>query len=219
MSAQTQMAQKTSVLFGKTGPAIYHSHHDIIRFWERAVKRAAIPVRLTQGFNPRPRIIFPHALGVGIASNCEEVELELADAMPIPDILERLRHAAGDTLEILEARNLPPVKKSRQLVSSTYAVGGWPTAAATALIAAADDILAMAEIPVERGAPGNKRRLDARPFLAELAYDNAANLLRMKLRHSQAGGGRPDEIVKLVAGRLGLDWRDHAIQKNAMVLE
>ena len=216
MMDHSLLTQKTAVSFAKTGPAIYHSHHDMIRFWERAVKRARLPMRLTQGFNPRPRMIFPHALGVGIASRHEEVELELCATVGTDDLTDRLVRVCGDTLEILGVRNLPPVKKSRQLVASSYRITGWPEAAAGELERVAGEIVAMPEIIVERGAPGDKRSLDIRPFLKALGAEGPALLL--ELSHSQAGSGRPDEITKLAAGKLDVDWRDLFVEKTSMQL-
>ncbi len=219
MMQHSQMLQKTAVVFSKTGPAIYHSHHDMIRFWERAVKRAGLPMRLTQGFNPRPRIIFPHALGLGIASRHEEVELELHARIDLRVLLEGIKHAAGDTLGIRDAFNMPPVKKSRQLVASSYAITGWAASSLPQLAGAATAILALPEIVVERGAPGNRRSLDIRPFIAGLTYDDAGKALCLDLSHSNAGSARPDEVGKLAASMLGDDPSGLAIEKTAMRLE
>ncbi len=215
------MSQKSAVIYSKTGPAVYHSHHDMIRFWERAVKRAALPVRMTRGFNPRPRIIFPHALGLGISSLHEEVELEFHTGIARRELLERLRNAAGDTLEIRDAVNLPPVKKSRQIVASDYSVTGWSASARKTLPDAAAAILAMTEIIVERGAPDSRRTMDIRPYLRELRCEDApdAGALHLGLAHTQAGSARPDEIARLAAGLTGSDWHDLAIEKTFMRLE
>ncbi len=219
MHDHTQLCQKTAIRFRKTGPAIYHSHHDMMRFWERALKRAGMPLRLTQGFNPHPRIVFPHALGLGIASLHEEIELELHSALPVQEILARVRQAVGDTLQAEDAFNLPASKKGRQLVSSTYAILNWPAAAYSPLAESVAAILALPEIPVERGTPGKVRALDIRPYLADLQWDGGAGCLRLELRHTPAGSARPDEIVRLAAGRAGVDPFTLAIVKTAMRLE
>lgn len=218
MTDPTKMLQKTAVIYAKTGPAIYHSHHDMIRFWERAVKRAGLPVRLTQGFNPRPRIIFPHALGLGISSRHEEVELELFQPMAVEELLSRLRAAAGDTLEIRDAVNLPAVKKSRQMHTSEYSISGWPEPSRAGLPAALRDILAMDAIRVERGAPGNRREMDIRPYLRRLEFEPDDGTLRLVLVHTLTGSARPDEVGKLAAEATGADYRDLVIEKTAMRL-
>lgn len=218
MTDPTLMLQKTAVIYAKTGPAVYHSHHDMIRFWERAVKRADLPVRLTQGFNPRPRIIFPHALGLGIVSRHEEVELELYRPVGAEELLARLRNAAGDTLDILDAIDLPPVKKSRQMHTSEYSISGWPAEARPGLADAVRGILAMDAIQVERGAPGNRRSMDIRPFLRRLEYVVDDGALRLCLIHTLTGSARPDEVAKLAAQATGTDYHDLIIEKTAMHL-
>ncbi len=219
MNQHSELVQKSAVRFAKTGPAIYHSHHDLIRFWERAVKRAGLPMRLTQGFNPRPRIVFPHALGLGIASRCEEVELELCSRLDNAELAERLIRASAGALEILSVHTLPPGKKSRQLTASSYTIAGWPEELLARLPDIAAEILALTEIPVERGAPGEKRSLDIRPYLKRLLFDPVGRCLVLELIHTQTGSARPDEVAKLAAARAGADWHDLRLEKTGMTLE
>ena len=75
--------QKVEIRFEKSEAVRFISHHDVMRAFQRAVRRADLPVRLTQGFNPRPRIIFPAALELGIASLDEAAELELTQCLPL----------------------------------------------------------------------------------------------------------------------------------------
>lgn len=212
------LVQKTTVVFTKTGPAIYHSHHDMIRFWERAVRRANLPMRMTQGFNPHPRIVFPHALGLGISSLHEEVELEMHRRMDTRDIVDALTAACGDTLKIEGAKNLPPVKKSRQLLESSYRISGW-TAPMADLAGAVGGLLAATEIVIERGPPKEKRRLDIRPYIKELRLDESNAALVLVLSHTSGGSGRPDEIARLAAAGVGCGVHDLSIEKIGMKLE
>jgi radical SAM-linked protein len=219
MKNTSLMLQKTAVRFAKTGPAVYHSHHDMIRFWERAVKRAGLPVRFTQGFNPHLRLVFPHALGLGIASRREEVELELYESVPLPEVVERVRSAAGDTLDILDAVELPPVKKSRLLSESSYRITGWTDSAPPLLEKACADLLARPEVVVERGAPDKRRTMDIRPYLLSVEFASADSAVLARLRHTLEGAARADEVARLLAGAVGTDPRDLFIEKTGMVLE
>lgn len=227
------LTQKTVVAFAKNGPAIYHSHHDMLRFWERAIKRADLPVRMTQGFNPRPRIIFPHALGLGIASACEQIEIELHDHIDNNALLDKIKAAAGDTLGILGAFDLPPSKRSRQIISTSYEITGWPdTIDAPALQDAIARLLALPTIDVTRGAPGKERSLDVRPYVDSLTVGpEAANMetvetetagpdcvVSLRLSHNSTGTARPDEIVSCLTEMLGIEKYALAIRKTAMKL-
>ncbi|MCC8109550.1 MAG: TIGR03936 family radical SAM-associated protein [Planctomycetes bacterium] len=215
----SDLVQKTVVRFKKTGPAIYHSHHDMMRFWERALRRADLPLRMTQGFNPHPRLVFPHALGLGVASLHEEIELELYRKVPLEELFARVKSAAGDTLGIVEATNLPPVKKSRQMVSSSYEITGWRHESLPRLNAAIADILARDVIQVERGAPGKRREMDIRPFLTAIAFDSGRETVLLEIAHTTTGSARPDEVARLIAVAVGDDPVTLSITKTAMRLE
>ena len=58
-------------LFQKTGNAVYISHLDLMRLFQRAFKRAELPLTHTQGFNPRPSVSIALPLSVGVESRCE----------------------------------------------------------------------------------------------------------------------------------------------------
>ena len=64
-------------LFEKTGDAVWISHLDLMRVFQRAFKRADLPLTHTQGFNPRPSVSIALPLSVGVESNCELLDFEL----------------------------------------------------------------------------------------------------------------------------------------------
>lgn len=216
---KTFLAQKTAVRFAKSGAGIYHSHHDMIRFWERAARRAGLPMRLTQGFNPRPRMVFPHALGLGVVSRHEEVELEFHAPMKLDEVLSRLKDACVGTLEILSASALPPSRKSRQIRESSYLLTGWPGETVRVLPEAAAAVMARDEIRLTRGAPGQRREVDIRPFLEELSFDAGQRAVVARFRHDASGSARLDEIAKLLAEAVGCDWRSIGLEKTGMTLD
>ena len=219
MTDKTLLAQKTSVSFAKAGPAIRHSHHDMIRFWERAIRRAGLPVRLTGGFNPHPRMVFPHALGVGVASRHEEIEIEFHSPVAVEDIARRLSLACAGVLEILSAANLPPTRRGRRIRESAYFFGPWPPGVGDALPKAIEALLARREIAFRRGAPGAERLADIRPFILRLSHDPERNGVRADFAHDNSGSARPDEIVRLLAEAVGTDWRGIGMEKTGMTLE
>ena len=79
------------LLFEKTGDAVWMSHLDLMRLFQRAFKRAELPLKHTQGFNPRPSVSIALPLSVGVSSRCELLDFDL-DGVEVPneDILIRL---------------------------------------------------------------------------------------------------------------------------------
>lgn len=65
------------LLFEKTGAAVWISHLDLMRLFQRAFKRAGLPLTHTQGFNPRPSVSIALPLSVGVESQCELLDFEL----------------------------------------------------------------------------------------------------------------------------------------------
>ena len=79
------------LLFEKTGKAIWISHLDLMRVFQRAFKRAELPLTHTQGFNPRPSVSIALPLSVGVESRCELLDFDLdGDAVSCEEIKNKL---------------------------------------------------------------------------------------------------------------------------------
>jgi radical SAM-linked protein len=93
-------------LFKKTGNAVWISHLDLMRLFQRGFKRAGLPLTHTQGFNPRPSVSIALPLSVGVESNCELLDFEL-DGIQVPcdEIRERLNAALVDGVRVLDVYN------------------------------------------------------------------------------------------------------------------
>lgn len=90
------------LLFKKTGNAIWISHLDLMRLFQRAFKRADLPLTHTQGFNPRPSVSIALPLSVGVESCCELLDFDLDGASASCDeIKERLNQALVEGVEVL----------------------------------------------------------------------------------------------------------------------
>ena len=103
------MTQDTKVRlrFAKRGHLRLVSHHDLLRCLERMLRRAQIPVAQTQGYSPRPKITFALALGLGIESLCEVVDLELTEPLDPVELLDRLKAVAPPGFDWIDAHSLP----------------------------------------------------------------------------------------------------------------
>ena len=100
---------KVRLRFAKCGDLRLVSHHDLMRCLERMLRRARIPMASTQGFNPRPKMTFALALGLGIEGRCEVVDLELSEPLETrPSCSCRLRPVAPAGFDWIDARPLPP---------------------------------------------------------------------------------------------------------------
>lgn len=89
-------------LFQKTGNAVYISHLDLMRLFQRAFKRAGLPLTHTQGYNPRPSVSIALPLSVGVESYCELLDFDLdGETVSCADICDRLNQALVDGVKVL----------------------------------------------------------------------------------------------------------------------
>lgn len=90
------------LLFEKTGNAVWISHLDLMRLFQRAFKRAGLPLTHTQGFNPRPSVSIALPLSVGIESRCELLDFDLyGEPVPNKEILSRLNASLVEGVKVL----------------------------------------------------------------------------------------------------------------------
>jgi len=92
------------ILFEKTGKAVWISHLDLMRLFQRSFKRAGLPLKHTQGFNPRPSVSIALPLSVGVESKCEllDFELDTAEIITNGQIVSRLNQALTEGVRVLD---------------------------------------------------------------------------------------------------------------------
>lgn len=91
------------LLFEKTGNAVWVSHLDLMRLFQRAFKRAGLPLTHTRGFNPRPSVSIALPLSVGIASCCELLDFDLeGEKVPVSEIKAKLNNALVPGIRVVD---------------------------------------------------------------------------------------------------------------------
>ncbi len=110
--------------FYKKDEMVFVSHLDLIRIFERAIRRVDIPVAYTQGFNPHPIMAFATALGIGVASEGEYIDIQLSDNMNNELFMDKLNSVLPEGLKITKSRVIADKAKSLMSIicSSTYLV-------------------------------------------------------------------------------------------------
>ena len=107
-------------VFSKTGRAKYISHLDLMRAFQRAFKRAHLPIWYTQGFNPHVYIMFPLALPLGTDSKVEIMDFALTEELDFEDVLQRLNDLTPEGLEIISVSE--PVHKHTDIALAEYVI-------------------------------------------------------------------------------------------------
>ncbi|HZT83262.1 MAG TPA: TIGR03936 family radical SAM-associated protein [Gemmataceae bacterium] len=190
---------KVRLRFRKAGDLRFLSHHDLMRTFERMLRRAGLPFHSTQGFHPKPRLVFCLSLSLGVVGREEAVELELTEPLDPEEVRARLAAEAPPGLEILSARRIDR-RTTGQPRRVEYRVALPPDRAA-GLSGPVTDLMNAAEAWVERTKPP-PRRVNVRPYLdAVRVLAQPEPTLEMSLWVTPQGSARPDEVLRL----LGLD--------------
>ncbi len=104
------------LLFEKKGRAIWISHLDLMRVFQRAFKRAGLPLTHTQGFNPRPSVSIALPLSVGVESSCELLDFDLeGDTLGASEVLDKLNATLTEGVKVLQV-----YEDGRKLKNLTY---------------------------------------------------------------------------------------------------
>lgn len=179
--------------FRKEGDLRWISHRDLARTLERMFRRAGLPLSMSEGFHPKPRISFPLALAVGIAGLDEVLELELTEERSAEDVLDTLRSAAPPGLCFTSAEVMPPGTRKTQVRRVTYEVP-LPAERRSAAHSAAVALLAEATHPVERET--SRHPVDLRSYVESLAVVDGT--LRFDVKVTGEGSARPREVLEAV---------------------
>lgn len=188
-------AARYRITFAITHAMRYVGHLDLLRAWERTLRRAELPLAYTQGFHPHPRIHIAAALPLGCTAAAEIMELWLEVDLPADVLEERLEAGRPPGLRLRRIQRMPAGKPhfEQWLVAGEYrgvaVAGGLPVDIGERV----SRVLACESVPRER----REKRYDLRPLILHLEVrEEAVPSLSMRLKLQAAATGRPDEVAE-----------------------
>lgn len=211
---------RVRITFSKTGPLRYTGQLDLQALWERAARRAKLPLTYSQGFHPQPKIIFASALPLGFSSRCELVDLRLNEDIDLKALPSRLEAIMPDGIRVLGAECVDERGPSLpvQIVSAEYEVVLTEAAAGSddpeslkeALKAKVAEMLSKESLPRER----RGKSYDLRPLIEGLEV-REDSMLWMRLAAREGATGRPDEVL----AELGFPIEAAHVERTALLMK
>lgn len=196
MKPDTERRQRLRLTFTKGDEVKYISHLDLMRLWERALRRANMPVLYSKGYNPRPKISIAAPLAVGITGEREVMDVALERTIAPLDFATGVSRQLPRGIVLVEVEevyaSLPSLQS--QVRSAEYLItleARDPTEELEGRIAA---LLSSERLPRQR----RGKTYDLRPLIESASLETRASehhILRMQLRTGEQGTGRPDEVV------------------------
>lgn len=106
---------KVRIKFTKEGPMKFVGHLDTMRYFQKAIRRAELPIAFSGGYSPHMIMSFAAPLGVGVTSTGEYFDMELTATIPTDEICQRLNSQMVDGIHVLSARQVEDGKASKAM--------------------------------------------------------------------------------------------------------
>lgn len=189
---QAPPRQRLRVRYAKRGRARFTSHRDFGRAFERALRRAEIPMAYSSGFNPHPRISYANASPTGAATEAEYLEIGVAEECDPDQVRAALDRALPPGLDVVRVVVARPGALADRLTGSLWRIE-WPIEDAGILTEAVTAFLAAGAAEVERMTKNGLRTFDARAAVVRL--DAGPGGLGLVCRHL-VPLVRPDDVLR-----------------------
>ena len=202
----------------------FASHLDLIRTIHRTLDRAGLSPRYTQGFHPKPDMSFGPALGVGIESMAEWMELELADSMSETEFLQRINSKCPGGLHFVKWQLIPndAPALNRLIDSAEYLAERGPDIQEEGLLTDTLStrirrLLEKERIPILRKKEGQSKSVDIRPALRSIVLTDSEPkpILDFIVAINGISYARPEEVLETLLGEEATGWQ---IQRKAIGL-
>jgi radical SAM-linked protein len=166
------VVQRVRLRYAKRGRLRFSSHRDFARAFERALRRAQVPMAYSAGFTPHPKISYVGAAPTGVASEAEYLEIGLSRRMDVGELRATLDAALPDGLDIVEAVEAGGGSLPERMQAAEWRIDllGVPADEATRVVAR---FLAAETVEVERLTKDGRKTVDARPPVISIAVSDA----------------------------------------------
>ena len=200
------------ITFVKQGALRYTGHLDLHKLWERAARRAALPLAYSQGFHPQPKMNMAAALPLGFSSRCGVMDMKLEHDISLDDLPTRLNETLPSGLQVVGVQQVDErapalqtqVEAAEYEVTLTESISG-------------SDLERRIESVIESKAIPRKRRgkmYDLRPLIVELSLLSDEKIF-MRLVAREGATGRPEEVLDV----LGIAFEGTRIERTRLIFQ
>lgn len=189
---------KVRVKFEKTGAMKFVGHLDMMRYFQKAIRRAGIDVAFSEGFSPHMIMSFAYPLGVGMTSSGEYFDLEVNTPMSTAEMGRRFNSVMAEGVRVLSVRKIPEDKKSKGMslvAAADYFVdfrpGLEPKQDYRKYISA---FMAQPSVIMLKKTKKNVEETDIRPMIYR--FESVDNRLFLQLASGSARNLKPDLVME-----------------------
>lgn len=205
---------KLRIKFRKYGPIRFIGHLDVMRFFQKAIRRAEIDIAYSSGFSPHQIMSFAAPLGVGLESNGEYMDIEVHSILSCEDVKNRLNRASAPGIEVTSVKILPQQAGNAMasVAAASYTVcfrdGREPKLNIGEVL---PYFLSKQQILITKETKKGTKEVDLKPGIYELSWKE--NAFHMLVDASSAGNIKPAQIIEALLADNG-----ETLQENALLV-
>ena len=195
---------KVRIKFAKYGVMKYIGHLDIMRYFQKCMRKADVDIAYSTGFSPHQIMSFASPLGVGVESNGEYFDIELNSGSGV-DVLNKLNSVMVDGMRIISVRKLPDGVKNAMasIAAARYTVTMKENFNQECdNIEKVKDFLERDNIIILKTTKKSEMEFDLKPHIYEFSYDGTS--YRMLVDASSAGNIKPISVIEEYAKFCGI---------------
>jgi len=210
------MIMRARITFTKQGALRYTGHLDLHRLWERAMRRADLPLSYSQGFHPQPKISLAAALPLGFSSRGEVLDVRFNDEIPTEEIAARLKDSLPPDIQVTHVETVDEREPAlqTQVLSATYDVHLTEPVNGSELTRKVEELMKSESLPRER----RDKLYDLRPLIETLDVITEADgkvWMQMKLAARDGATGRPEEVLNA----LGIEPEYTLVERTLLIFK
>ena len=208
---------KLRMRFGKEGIVKFIGHLDIMRYFQKAFRRANVDITYSKGYHPHPTLSFASPLGVGLESRGEYLDMEV-DSLGNFDDLEAMKDAVNaqmvEGIVVYSIHHLPDQAKNAMsiIAAADYEIGfreGMAPCNAEQLKASVESFMALPEIRVIKKTKKSEREIDIRPLIYQM-YVMENGKIFMQVAAGSATNLKPELVMQTLCRTASLEENDYA---------
>ncbi len=197
---------KARIKFRKNGVMKFIGHLDIMRYFQKAIRRAEIPIAFTSGYSPHMIMSFANPLGVGLTSDGEYFDIELTESIASKEAVRRLNEQMVDGMEIVSFVQIPDDKKSKgmSIVAGADYLSSVKNGSLTEDLAEKlEAFYAQNEICVVKKTKKSEKEVDIRPMIYKLECRNGG--IYMRVAAGSVQNLKPELVTEAFVRYLGME--------------
>lgn len=212
---------KIRIKFAKYGNLKYIGHLDIMRCFQKMMRRAKVDIRYSEGFSPHQIMSFASPLGLGLTSQGEYVDIEVLSTESSKQMIERINAVTVEGITVLDYVELPDICKTAmsQIAAADYELT-FADAWTAAFVDQFEAFMSQASIMVSKQTKKQVLEYDLKPLVYSWSFDETRTIMNMQVSAGSVANLKPEQVTEAFEAYAGLEagtlkFHNHRVEMYA----